>query len=348
MKIAVDAMGGDNAPEAIVSGSLQAVQRWPDLEIILVGDPKKIQGCLEKIPGGNSGNSATVSGSDLSQKITIEEASELITMDEHPANAVRKKKNASIVVATRMVKDGRADALVSAGSTGAQMAAALLGLGRISGIDRPAICSVLPAPSGAKVLLDVGANLDAKPENLCQFALMGSIYAQMILKIEQPRVALLNIGSEEGKGNQLTQQAYDLMKSVPINFTGNIEGRDLMYDQADVIVCDAFVGNIVLKTLEGFSAYLFGLLKETLSATFTRKIGAAMVMPALKHMKASFDYTDYGGAPLLGVAGTSIICHGSSNAKAIMNAIRVAGECVEDGVIDDIERCLSHFAIKRS
>ena len=228
------------------------------------------------------------------------------------------------------------------------MTAALLGLGRIPGIDRPAICSILPVPSGAKVLLDIGANLDAKPENLCQFALMGSLYAQLILKIEHPRVALLNVGSEEGKGNQLTQKTYDLLKKTSINFTGNIEGRDLMCGQADVIVCDAFVGNIVLKALEGLSAYLFGMLKEALSASFIRKLGTALVMPALKEVKGSFDYTDYGGAPLLGVAGTSIVCHGSSNAKAIMNAIRVAQDCVESGIIGNIEHRLSQFVLKTS
>jgi glycerol-3-phosphate acyltransferase PlsX len=325
MKIAVDAMGGDNAPEAIVLGSLQAAEKWSDLEILLVGNPEKIRECIKEPLPGN---------------IDIEAASELIGMDEHPANAIRKKKDASIVVATRAVKEKRADALVSAGNTGAQMAAALLGLGRIQGIDRPAICTVFPAQSGVKILLDIGANPDAKPENLEQFALMGSIYARLIHKIADPRVALLNIGSEEGKGNQLAQQAYDVLKNTTANFIGNIEGRDLLQDRADVIVCDAFVGNIVLKTMEGLSSYFFSMLKEKLSATLSRKIGAAMVMPALKEIARSFDYADYGGAPLLGVNGTSIVCHGSSNAKAIMNAIRVAKECVEQEVIGSIARAL--------
>ena len=326
MKIAVDAMGGDNAPQAVVAGSLQAARQWPDLEILLVGDPARIQECLtEPLPGN----------------ISIEPALELIGMDEHPANAVRYKKDASIVVATRLVREKRADALVSAGSTGAQMAAALLRLGRIPGISRPAICTVLPTTSGAKALLDVGANPDADADNLCQFALMGNIYARHILKTDEPRVALLNIGSEEGKGNQLAQQTYAMLQNAPLNFIGNIEGRDLMRDKADVIVCDAFVGNIVLKTLEGLSSYMFSLLKEKLTATLTRKIGAAIVMPALREIAGTFDYADHGGAPLLGVNGTSIVCHGSSDAKAIMNAIRVAGECVEEEVIDKIARSLT-------
>ncbi|MCL1851444.1 MAG: phosphate acyltransferase PlsX [Peptococcaceae bacterium] len=318
MKIAVDAMGGDNAPQAIVLGCIQAAANWPDLEIILVGDPAKIQESLKE---------------PLPDNIVIEKASEIIGMDEHPANAVRYKKDASIVVATRLVKEKQADALVSAGSTGAQMAAALLTLRRIPGINRPAICTVLPAPAGPKTLLDVGANPDADAENLYQFALMGSIYAQHILKTPHPRIALLNIGSEEGKGNKLAQQTYTLLKNSPLNFTGNIEGRDLLQDKADVYVCDAFVGNIALKTLEGLSSHFFSTLKEKMTASIVRKIGAAMIMPALREIARSFDYSDYGGAPLLGVNGTSIVCHGSSNAKAIMNAVRIAKECVEEDVI---------------
>ncbi|MDR2736282.1 MAG: phosphate acyltransferase PlsX [Gracilibacteraceae bacterium] len=318
MKIAVDAMGGDNAPQAIVLGCIQAVANWPDLEIILVGDPAKIQESLKE---------------PLPDNIVIEKATEIIGMDEHPANAVRYKKDASIVVATRLVKEKQADALVSAGSTGAQMAAALLTLRRIPGINRPAICTVLPAPDGPKTLLDVGANPDADAENLYQFALMGSIYAQHILKTPNPRIALLNIGSEEGKGNKLAQQTYTLLKNSPLNFTGNIEGRDLLQDKADVYVCDAFVGNIALKALEGLSSHFFSTLKEKMTASIVRKIGAAMIMPALREIARSFDYSDYGGAPLLGVNGTSIVCHGSSNAKAIMNAVRIAKECVEEDVI---------------
>ncbi|MCL1790905.1 MAG: phosphate acyltransferase PlsX [Peptococcaceae bacterium] len=318
MKIAVDAMGGDNAPQAIVQGCLQAAAKWPALEIMLVGDPTGIRETLTE---------------PLPDNIVIEPALEIINMDEHPANAVRYKKDASVVVATRLVKEGKADALVSAGSTGAQMAAALLTLRRIPGIKRPAICTVLPAPNGPKTLLDVGANPDADAENLFQFAHMGSLYAQHILRIPDPRVALLNIGSEEGKGNKLTQETYTLLQNSALNFTGNIEGRDLLQNIADVYVCDAFVGNIVIKTMEGLSSHFFNTLKEKITTSMTRKIGAAMIMPALREIAGSFDYSDYGGAPLLGVNGTSIVCHGSSNAKAIMNAVRVAKECVEEDVI---------------
>lgn len=322
MKIAVDAMGGDYAPGEIVKGALKAAERYPDLEIILVGRQDRIM--------------EYISGDGLKPNVEIYEASEVIEMDEYPAAAIKKKKDASIVVATRLVKEGYADAVVSAGSTGAQMASALLGLGRIKGINRPAICTVLPTLKEGKLLLDVGANPDAKPENLLQYGIMGSIYAELILGINNPRVALLNIGSEEGKGNELVQSAYELYKGSFLNFIGNIEGRDIPYGAADVIVCDAFVGNIVLKTIEGMASSLFQLIKEKITSSSTRKIGALLVKPGLKEIARTLDYSEYGGAPLLGVNGTSIICHGSSKEKAIFNAVRVAKECVEGRIIDKI------------
>lgn len=322
MRIALDAMGGDYAPGEIVKGALKAAEIYPHIHIILVGQKEKITACL---PDGT-----------LKSNMEIYEASEVIEMDEHPAAAIKKKKDASIVVATRLVKEGAADALVSAGSTGAQMAAALLGLGRIKGINRPAIGTVLPTLKAGKFLLDVGANPDAKPENLLQFGMMGSIYAQIILGIENPTVALLNIGSEEGKGNELVQSAYELFKQSSLNFIGNIEGRDIPYGAADVIVCDAFVGNIVLKTIEGMASSLFELIKEKITANTTRKIGALLIKPGLKEIAHALDYSEYGGAPLLGVNGTSIICHGSSKEKAIFNAIRVGKECVEQKIIETI------------
>ncbi len=322
MRIAVDAMGGDYAPSEIIKGALRAAVVYPTMEIILVGQQEKIMNSLSE--------------GSLKQNIEIYNASEVIGMDEPPAAAIKRKKDSSIVVATRLVKEGYADALVSAGSTGAQMASALLGLGRIRGIKRPAIGTVIPTLQKGKLLLDVGANPDAKPENLLQYGIMGSIYAEIILDIKNPKVALLNIGSEEGKGNELVQVAYELFKGSSLNFIGNIEGRDIPYGRADVVVCDAFVGNIALKTIEGMASSLFQLIKEKITTNYVRKMGALLIKPGLKEIAQTLDYSEYGGAPLLGVNGTSVICHGSSKEKAIFNAIRVAKECVEEGIIEKI------------
>lgn len=325
MRIAVDAMGGDHAPEEIIKGSLLAAEANPKVQLILVGQEERLRSIL--------------ANSSL-RNVSIHGASEVIEMDEHPANAVRKKKDSSIVVATKLVKQGDADAVVSAGSTGAQMAAALLGLGRIKGIERPAIATVLPTPEGGKLILDVGANMDATAEQLCQFALMGSIYAKKILGITNPSVGLLNVGSEEGKGNELTQKAYPLLKASTLNFMGNVEGRDVPYGRADVVVCDGFAGNILLKTLEGLAGVLFQQIKERITSNMVRKLGALAIKPGLKEIAQMMDYAEYGGAPLLGVNGISIICHGSSKAKAIMNAVRVATECVEVALIEQIREDL--------
>ncbi|MDA8223738.1 phosphate acyltransferase PlsX [Desulfosporosinus sp.] len=326
MRIAVDAMGGDYAPEEIIKGTMIAAKSSPDVQLILVGQKERIQTFL--------------SGGTLPGNVSLYEASEVIEMDEHPANAVRKKKDSSIVVATRLVKQGEADAVVSAGSTGAQMAAALLGLGRIKGIERPAIVTILPTPEGGKLILDVGANMDATPEQLCQYGLMGSVYATKILGIQNPRVGLLNVGSEEGKGNELTQKAYPLLKASPLNFIGNVEGRDVPYGRADVVVCEGFAGNILLKTAEGLAGVLFQQIKEKITSNMVRKLGALAVKPGLKEIAQMMDYSEYGGAPLLGVNGISIICHGSSKAKAIFNAIRVARECVQVNLIEQIREDL--------
>lgn len=326
MRIAVDAMGGDYAPEEIVKGALLAAEKWPELKLILVG---RQEACLPFMSGTKPLN------------LSFVEAAEIIAMDEHPANAVRKKKDSSIVVATRLVKQGEAEAVVSAGSTGAQMASALLGLGRIKGIDRPALGTVLPTKEGGKLVLDVGANLDASPEHLFQYALMGSIYAEGILGMTNPRVGLLNIGSEESKGNDLTQKAYALLKDAPLNFIGNVEGRDIPYGRADVVVCEGFVGNVLLKTMEGLAGALFDLIKEKITANLTRKLGAMAVKPGLKEIARQMDYAEYGGAPLLGVNGISVVCHGSSKAKAVMNAVRVAQECVQVRLIEQIQKGLS-------
>lgn len=334
MKIAVDAMGGDYAPEEIVKGAIKGALAYPELEVILVGQPAKIE---EFLPS-----------SGCPKNLSIKEATEVVAMDDHPAQAVRKKKDSSIVVATRMVKEGQADALISAGSTGAQMAAALLGLGRIKGIDRPAIATVLPTLEGGKLVLDVGANPDAKPEHLVQYAMMGSIYADRILGIKNPKVGLLNIGTEETKGNELTLATYPLLKEAPLNFIGNIEGRDVPFGRADVVVCEGFVGNVFLKATEGLAGALFQIIKEKITATPVRKLGALAIKPGLKEIGKMMDYAEYGGAPLLGVNGISIICHGSSNEKAIFNAIRVAKECVESRFIEGIKEELPRFLVGKT
>lgn len=329
MRIAVDAMGGDYAPAEIIKGAIRAAKEFTDTTIVLVGDSGKF---MKFVPGGK-----------LPSNVEVVETTEVIEMDEHPATAVRNKKDSSIVVGTRLVHEGQAGAIVSAGSTGAQMAAAMLGLGRIKGISRPGIATIIPTLQKGKLLVDVGANPDAKPENLLQFAIMASIYAELILGITKPRVALLNIGSEEGKGNELVKEAYELFKKSSLNFIGNIEGRDIPAGNADVIVCDAFVGNIVLKTMEGLGSTFAKLLKEKLTANSIRKIGALLVKPGLKEFAQIMDYSEYGGAPLLGVNGTSIICHGSSDEIAIFNAIRVAKECIEENIVEKIASEVQKF-----
>lgn len=327
MIIAVDAMGGDHAPEEIIKGSLAALAQYQDLHIIFVGKEEIIKTMVpeEYLKGNNS-------------RISIHNCEEVIGMHEHPATAYRKKKDASITIATKLVKEQKANAVVSAGSTGAQMVAGLFGLGRLKGVDRPAIVIALPTLNGVKVMLDVGANADCKPENLLQFAQMGSRYAEDVIGIKEPQVGLVNIGEEETKGNELTIKTYELLKSNnKIRFMGNIEGRDILAGKADVMVCDGFVGNIVLKVIEGTAGALFSLLKEEFTRDIKSKTAAYFLKPGLKKLKGSLDYAEYGGAPLLGVNGVSIICHGSSKADAIKNAIRVAIDCLENSFVQRLQ-----------
>lgn len=330
MRIAVDAMGGDHAPMEIVRGARDAAQEL-GLSIILVGDQEKISKELEDDDAGGL--------------ITIFHAPEVVGMGEHPVSAIRKKKNSSIVVATRLVKEGAAQAVVSAGSTGAQMASSLLILGRIAGVDRPAISTLMPSAKGVVVLLDVGANVDCKPQHLLQFAVMGSLYAERVLGLPSPKVGLLNIGSEETKGNELTLAAYKLLKDSQINFVGNVEGRDLFLSGSDVAVCDGFVGNVVLKAAEGFAIGLLGMFQQELGR-LEDFIGRERSMRIMSGFKRRLDYAEYGGAPLLGVDGVSVICHGSSRARAIKNAIRVAKETVEQGLVPAIKESLEKDAAK--
>ena len=259
-------------------------------------------------------------------------------MDEHPAQAIRKKKDASIVVATRLVKEGVCDAVVAPGSTGAAVTAALLGLGRIKGIERPCIATPIPSKKGVSVLLDSGANSDSKPKHLVQAAIMGTHYAKYIFNIESPKIGLLNIGAEASKGNELSQTTYPMLEATKtISFYGNIEGRDITEGIVDVVVCDGFVGNVILKFGEGIALFILQLVKDSIrKGGILAKLGAMAVMPAFKHLKKRLDFTEYGGAPLLGVDGSFIICHGSSKAKTIRHAVRVAGELVEEDVVGHI------------
>lgn len=326
MRVALDAMGGDKAPAEIVKGALQAVNLYPEIEkIFLVGKEEEIK----KYLNGNA------------EKIEIIDAREVIEMDDHPALAYRKKKDASMTVATRLVKEGRADAIISAGNTGGQMTSSLFVLGRIKGISRPAIATPLPAMKGITLLLDSGANADCTVENLQQFALMGSIYAKKVLKKDNPKVSLVNIGSERTKGNELSIKAYEeLEKMDNINFIGNIEGREIPQGKADVIVADGFVGNVVLKLIEGMGKTFVSIIKEEVSKSFISKLGAFLMKDALMGLKKKMDYAEIGGAPLLGVDGISIICHGSSDSKAIHNAIRVAIECKKEDYVQEIKNNL--------
>ena len=325
MKIAVDAMGGDKAPAEIIKGAVLAVQKYP-CEIILVGDEKKISDELDIETGGKS------------FPITIRHASEIIEMGEHPADAVRNKKDSSIVVATKMVKDGECDAVLSAGSTGAAVAAAQLILKRIHGIGRPAIATPIPTPRGITLLLDSGANVDSKPEHLIQSGIMGSLYAEHVLKIKNPSVALLNIGEEETKGNEQAKEAHKLLKDLQtINFAGNAEGRDIPRGKFDVVICDGFVGNVVLKFGEGLALTIMQLLTEELTANGGAKLlGRKLITETFRNMSKRLDVSENGGAPLLGVNGCCVISHGSSNAKAICSAIGVTCDYVNSNVLEAI------------
>ncbi|GGK14259.1 phosphate acyltransferase [Caldalkalibacillus thermarum] len=317
MKIAIDIMGGDHAPDEIIKGALQALDEFNDIELVLVGKEQEITPRL----GGRK------------DRIHLLHTDEVIATDEEPVRAVRRKKNSSLVTCTRLVKEQAAAACISAGNTGAYMTAGLLVTGRIKGIERPALATIMPTSAGRPVLvLDVGANVEAKPAHLVQYALMGHIYARHILHIKEPRIGLLNVGTEETKGNELVKAAYQQLKEQPLNFIGNIEARDIPSGAADVVVCDGFTGNVVLKLAEGVANAIFTMLKDVMTSTLSRKIGAFLLKPGLIAFKKQMDYTDYGGAPLLGLDGICIKAHGSSDANAIKNAIRQARECVKQDV----------------
>jgi phosphate acyltransferase len=319
MRIAVDAMGGDFAPREIVRGAVTYAASHAD-EVILVGDVPRIEAEIEEFGRGHPAS------------VSFVDAPEVIEMGEHPAAALRAKRRSSIRVATDLVRDGLADALVSAGSTGATMAAAVFRLGRIEGIDRPALAAHLVTASGPILILDVGANVDSEPSNLLHYAVMGSIYSEHVLKVSRPRVGLLNIGEEAEKGDALTREAYPRIRESGLNFIGNVEGNDMVGHVADVVVCDGFVGNVVLKLSEGLAETVGKMLKAEIKSSFLSQVGYLLCRKAFQNFKKTVDYAEYGGAPLLGINGVGMICHGGSNPKAIKNAIRFAYDYALKGV----------------
>jgi len=315
-------MGGDNAPGEIVLGAVRAAREL-GLRVALVGPRATLEAEIAKHGGRPEG-------------ITIVDAPDVIEMDEAPAQAARHKKGSSIVVGLKLVKEGRADAFVSAGNTGAIMAAAIMYLGRIRGIERPSIAGLMPLSGKLSVLLDVGANADARPVYLVQWAQMAAAYMERVWKRERPTVALLNIGEEEGKGSTLAQETYDLLKESGLNFIGNLEGRDLPFAKADVVVTDGFTGNVVVKTMEGMADYVMGEIRSAIKSRPWYLAAGALLMPAFRQVRKKTDYREYGAGPLLGTNGLVFIGHGRSDARAIVSALRVAAESARSGMLDAI------------
>jgi len=335
MKIALDAMGGDHAPDVTVEGAVMAAREL-GVEIALVGDEKIVHAALSR---------HATAGLPLS----VVHASQQVEMHESPSSVIRRKRDSSIWVATQLVKTGAAAAVVSAGNTGASMATALFVLGPLAGVERPAIATLLPTLTGTAILIDVGANVDCKPEHLFQFGVMGYVYAQDMLGASRPQVGLLSIGEEEGKGNDLTREAFKMLKESGLPFIGNVEGRDVYRGGVDVIVCDGFIGNVALKISEGLADALVQMLKREILSSTLGKIGGWLLRPTFARFRKKIDYAEYGGAPLLGVNGISVICHGGSTPKAIKNAIRMARDAETRGlnrhIKDQIESKLKGLAV---
>jgi len=332
MRVALDAMGGDHAPREIVAGAADAAREL-DVEVILAGPADRLKEELRHVPAPAR-----------PEALRIVDAPEVIGMAEAPAMALRRKRRSSIAVALDLVRRGEADAMVSAGNTGAVMAAALLTLRPIEGIDRPAIAAVLPTQRGRAIMLDAGANVDCRPKHLLQFGVMGSVYATRVLGIESPRVGLLSNGEEDTKGNELVVRAAELLRRSGLRFIGNVEGRGVFAGAADVVVCDGFVGNVVLKFGEGLALGIFSLLREELSRGLLVRLGVALARPRLKALALRLDHTEYGGAPLLGVDGICIVSHGSSKARAVRNAIGLAAESVRARMVDAIRADVARLA----
>lgn len=309
VKVAVDAMGGDHAPLEIVKGAVEAVNKKDNVKVFLVGQEKAVRAELQKYQYDSS-------------RVEVVNATEVIDMAEPPVQAIRTKKDSSIVTAMKMVKNGEADAFVGAGSTGAVLVGGQLIVGRLKGVERPPLAPLIPTEKGASLLIDCGANVDARPSHLVQFAKMGSIYMENVLGVKNPKVAIVNIGAEEEKGNALVKETFPLLKNCPdVNFVGSIEAREIPHGQADVIVCEAFVGNVILKLYEGLSGTLVGVIKQGMMQSLKSKIGALLVKPSLKKTLKTFDATEYGGAPLLGLNGLVVKTHGSAKAKEVTNSI---------------------------
>ena len=324
MKIALDAMGGDLAPQAIIQGAFDAISRSSeDLEIILIGNQDKINSCLDKT---------------LPNQISIHHASEIVTMDDDGSKVFKSKPDSSIVQGLKLVKENNANAFISAGHTGAVMATSLFLLGRIPDVKRPCLGVYIKTQTGGKIICDVGANPDANPEQLLQFAIMASVYLDHVEGIKKPQIGLINIGEESTKGSELYKEAFKLFKTELPNFIGNVESRNLFDCDANVLVCDGFVGNTLIKFAEGWITTFSNLVKEKINNKISYKIGAGLIKPALEEIKNQYDYEEHGGTPLLGVNGIAIVSHGSSTPKAIMNSIFVAQESINQNLIQDISR----------
>ncbi len=332
MKIYVDGMGGDNSPSEIVKGCVLAIKEY-NINVSIIGIQEEIQKELWKYKYDED-------------KIGIINATEIVSNDDEPTLAIRRKKNSSLVIGMNLIKENDNSVLISAGNTGALLAGGLLKIGRIKGILRPALAPIIPTKLGPCLLIDAGANADCKPKQLQQFAIMGSIYMQKVIGKDNPRVGLVNIGSEEKKGNELTKETFKLLKECNINFIGNVEARDIPYGVTDIIVCDGFTGNVILKLIEGLASFIMHSLKDTMLSTTKGKIGGLFLKTSLKNFKNQFDYSEYGGAPFLGINGGLIKAHGSSDANAIKNAIRQGIKYLEQEVDSNIEEEIKKIDIK--
>ena len=328
MRIYVDAMGGDNAPQAIVEGTLEALRKHPELQVVLGGPGGQIEPLLKEVE-------------DVRDRISLDDAPEVITNHESPVMGVRKKTNSATVKGMLALREGSCDGFVSAGSTGAVLAGGMFRLGRIPGIERPALAPLLPNGKGHFLLIDCGANVDCKPEYLVQFGLMGEAYMRGVMGLEKPRVGLINIGAEAEKGNALVKATYPMMEQAPYHFVGNVEARDITGDQADVLVADGFSGNLVLKFMEGVAGTLMGIIKKEMLADTRGKIAGLIAKPAFRRVKKTMDYTEVGGAPLLGVQGAVVKAHGSSNGHAFASAIGQCMKMVNGGVVKIITEGVS-------
>ncbi|MDQ6877200.1 MAG: phosphate acyltransferase PlsX [Candidatus Dormibacteraeota bacterium] len=322
MRIAVDGMGGDNAPEQILEGAAQAAEEY-QIEVIVVGQPDRVQPLLERHP-----------------RLRFVPASQVIQMDDHPANAVRQKHDSSMSVCARLCKEGKADGWVSAGNSGAVMASALFIQGRVKGVERPALGSVVPTAGGQAYFIDVGANVDSRPEFLIQFARMGSVYASQLLDLTSPRVGLLSNGEEDGKGDELVRGVNERLRKTSLNFVGNVEPKDVFAGKADVVVADGFLGNIAIKMAEATADFIFRSLRDEIPRSTTGKVGGLLIRPGVRRIRDRIDWREFGGAPLLGIDGVAVVAHGRSDARAVKNAIRVARDAVAGGLVGKIREAV--------